>query len=147
MVDYAHLNPAQRQAVFHSDGPVLVLAGAGSGKTRVITYRIARLIEQGTSASDILALSFTNKAANEMKERVLDLIGPNGARASLCTFHALGLRFLKEEHAEVGLSKNFTILDEGDQLAAVRDLMKAAGFDPEHTSKQLELLSKHFLKM
>ncbi len=145
MIDYAHLNPAQRRAVFHIDGPVLVLAGAGSGKTRVITYRIAYLIEQGVSPSEILALSFTNKAANEMRERVLDLVGPLATSATLSTFHALGLRFLKEEYASVGLSKKFTILDEGDQLAAIRDLMKDAGYDvDQYDPRTIQGLISHY---
>jgi len=131
VVDFTHLNPEQQSAVFETEGPVLVLAGAGSGKTRVITYRVAYLMKQGASASDILALSFTNKAANEIKERVLELVGPDSRAATLSTFHALGLRFLREEFSHAGLSKNFTILDEGDQIAAVASLMDDVGFDRE----------------
>ncbi|MEE2788676.1 MAG: UvrD-helicase domain-containing protein [Myxococcota bacterium] len=131
MTDYDHLNPEQRQAVMTTDGPLLVLAGAGSGKTRVITYRIAHLIESGVSPANIVALSFTNKAANEMKERVLELVGVRARHAVLSTFHALGLRFLKEEYEHAGLMKGFTILDEGDQVAAVRDIIVSLGFDPK----------------
>ena len=131
MTDFSHLNPEQHQAVFTTDGPLLVLAGAGSGKTRVITYRIAQLIEQGVSPGEIVALSFTNKAANEMQERVLDLVGKSSKGVVLSTFHALGLRFLREEFERAGLRKGFTILDEGDQLAAVRDIISELGFDPK----------------
>ncbi len=137
LVDYTHLNPAQRDAVFHRDGALLVLAGAGSGKTGVITYRIARLIETGVSPHSILALSFTNKAANEMKERVHGLVGAVGRGTILSTFHSLGLRILKEEYEAAGLNKGFTILDEGDQLAAVKSLISAAGYDPDHFEPKL----------
>ena len=126
-LDLTHLNPEQRTAVEHTGGPLLVLAGAGSGKTRVITYRVAKLIGDGVLPEDVLGLSFTNKAAREMKERVIDLVGKRGRRVTLSTFHSLGLRILREEFESVGLSKGFTILDEGDQVAAVRNLMKQTG--------------------
>jgi superfamily I DNA/RNA helicase len=130
MVDLSSLNPAQFQAVAQSDGALLVLAGAGSGKTRVITFRIAKLIDDGVPAHRILALSFTNKAAGEMRERVAHMIGPAARDCVLSTFHALGVRFLREEAAHVGLTANFTILDEGDQRDAVRGALVKLGFDP-----------------
>ena len=129
LLELDHLNPQQRDAVSHSEGSLLVLAGAGSGKTRVITYRIARLIRDGLSPHEILGLSFTNKAAREMKERVIDLVGKPGHKVKLSTFHSLGLSILREECHAVGLHDGFTILDEGDQTAAMRDLMKQAGYD------------------
>src|SRR5690625_1461149 len=96
-VDLQALNPPQREAVTHIDGPMLVLAGAGSGKTRVITARIAYLIEQGVSPESIVAVSFTNKAAGEMRERVVAMLGPTiGNAVVLSTFHALGVRILRE---------------------------------------------------
>ena len=108
---------------------MLVLAGAGSGKTRVITFRIAHLLGRGVLAGRILALSFTNKAAGEMRERVMELVGRAARDTTLSTFHALGVRFLKEEAEAVGLSRGFSILDEGDQRDAVRQALVATGFD------------------
>ncbi len=131
MIDLSGLNPEQHRAVVTTEGPLLVLAGAGSGKTRVITMRIAHLLDRGVAPGRILALSFTNKAAGEMKERVESLCGPRAEGAALSTFHALGLRFLREEFAAAGLAKGFTILDEGDQVHAVREALKNQGFDLE----------------
>ena len=129
MVELKGLNREQRQAVECVSGPLLVLAGAGSGKTRVITYRVAHLMDLGSSAKDILALSFTNKAANEMRERVEGLVGEQGRGCALSTFHALGLNFLRKEYVAAGLHKNFTVLDEGDQVHAVRQVLEGAGYD------------------
>ncbi len=139
------LNPAQRQAVEHGEGPLLVLAGAGSGKTRVITHRIARLIEQGVPSRAIVALTFTNKAAAEMRERV-DAVFEGGraakktgarkgrspsagdaSAATICTFHAFGLMVLGREREAVG--GRFTIFDQGDQTALVKQLLRDAGAD------------------
>ena len=120
LLDLQHLNPEQYAAVTHEKGSLLVLAGAGSGKTRVITFRIARLIRDGVSPREILGLSFTNKAAKEMKERLIALVGKPGQHVQLSTFHSLGLSILREECRTVGLNPGFTILDEGDQVAAMR---------------------------
>ncbi|MGH7270127.1 MAG: ATP-dependent helicase, partial [Polyangiaceae bacterium] len=123
------LNRAQREAVEHGDGPLLVLAGAGSGKTRVITHRIARLIAQGVPARAIVALTFTNKAAAEMRDRVDAVAKTAAARpaadVTICTFHALGLTVLGRERDAVG--GRFTIFDQGDQTALVKQLLRDAG--------------------
>ena len=92
-----NLNKQQKQAVMHKDGPMLVLAGAGSGKTKVLTTRIAYLIENGVSPANILAITFTNKAATEMRERVTKLIGPDAKLIQISTFHSLGLKIIKEK--------------------------------------------------
>lgn len=118
----ADLNEAQREAVTHDGGPLLVVAGAGTGKTRVITRRIAWRIQRGLHSSQILAITFTNKAAGEMRSRVEQLIGPS--RMWISTFHALGARLLRTEADAAGLSRNFTILDAGDQAAVVKDVLK-----------------------
>jgi len=122
------LNPPQREAVTTVQGPVLVLAGAGSGKTRVITYRVAHLLERGVSPDDILAVSFTNKAADEMAERVQKLVGPRLARRiTMSTFHALGMQILKAEKRALGFA--FTIYDTSDQLGVLRELLRRVSVD------------------
>ncbi len=120
------LNPAQREAVTAGDGPLLVLAGAGSGKTRVIAYRIAWLLgHHGLAPRDVLAVTFTNKAAGEMARRVEQLLAPVGLRAPLiATFHAACVRILRQHGAHVGLPARFTIYDEDDRLALVKESMK-----------------------
>ena len=125
------LNPEQRAAVEHTEGPLLVLAGAGSGKTRVITFRIAHLLNMGVRPSQILALSFTNKAATEMKERLVSLVGERAKKCHTSTFHALGVKFIKQEYEAAGLRPRFTIFDEGDQLEAVRQAMLQLKLDPK----------------
>lgn len=117
----ADLNEPQREAVMHIDGPLLVLAGAGSGKTRVITRRVAYLIQQGVPAYQVLAITFTNKAAGEMRERVVSLGTPSGATVS--TFHALCARLLREFAEPAGLSRNYSIYDRNDQLKVVKEAM------------------------
>jgi len=129
-IDVSTLNPPQREAVVHGDGPLLVLAGAGSGKTRVITYRVARLIERGIPAKAICALSFTNKAAGEMRERVERLVGPRDADLlTLSTFHSLGLGILKAERAALGYPRGFTIYDSADQLGVIREILRDVKVD------------------
>ncbi len=119
----ADLNEPQRQAVTHIEGPLLVLAGAGSGKTRVITRRVAYLVEQGVRPWNVLALTFTNKAAGEMKQRVESMGVPRGA--TVCTFHALCARLLREFAYEAQLESNFSIYDRDDQIKVVKDAMTA----------------------
>ncbi|MBI5510114.1 MAG: UvrD-helicase domain-containing protein [Deltaproteobacteria bacterium] len=122
--DLATLNEPQRQAVLHEGGPLLVLAGAGSGKTRTIIYRIARLIRDGVPAQRILGVTFTNKAAAEMRERLWSIAGGDGAKVRLSTFHSLAVAILKEELKAAGLKRGFCIYDTGDQLSLVRELMR-----------------------
>ena len=116
------LNDAQMRAVHHLDGPCLVLAGAGSGKTRVIVHKIARLLQAGLAPKNIAAITFTNKAAAEMRERAKALVGPRAARdLAISTFHSLGVRMLRESGQKVGLKQNFSILDSDDVLGVLRD--------------------------
>ena len=106
------LNPNQHDAVIHDDGPLLVIAGAGSGKTRVLTHRIAHLIDQGVSPFEILAITFTNKAAQEMKERVAALVGPVAQRMWVSTFHSACVRILRRDATAIGYPSSFTIYDQ-----------------------------------
>jgi ATP-dependent DNA helicase Rep len=116
------LNSAQMEAVHHLDGPCLVLAGAGSGKTRVITHKIARLLEAGYAPGQIAAITFTNKAAQEMRERAKALIGPRAAKnLVVSTFHSLGVRILRTEGERLGLKPQFSILDSDDVLGVLKD--------------------------
>lgn len=126
------LNEAQCEAVCYRGGPLLVVAGAGSGKTRVITRRIAYVIRSGLRSSEVLAITFTNKAAAEMRQRVEQLIGRNHAWVS--TFHSLGARILRMEAVAAGLDPNFTIFDASDQLAIVREILKEIGFSGRDSS-------------
>ncbi|PPE70961.1 UvrD-helicase domain-containing protein [Caldimonas thermodepolymerans] len=118
----ATLNPAQLEAVHYLQGPCLVLAGAGSGKTRVITHKIARLLQAGYAPGQIAAITFTNKAAEEMRERAKDLVGPRAAKhLVISTFHSLGVRLLREDGQRLGLKPQFSILDSDDVLSILRD--------------------------
>lgn len=117
----AGLNLAQLDAVNHLGGPCLVLAGAGSGKTRVITHKIARLIQAGLEADRIAAITFTNKAAAEMRERAGHLVGRDAKKVLICTFHALGVRLLREDGEALGLKKQFSILDTDDITSLLKD--------------------------
>jgi DNA helicase II / ATP-dependent DNA helicase PcrA len=124
-LDLASLNEPQREAVEHGDGPLLVFAGAGSGKTRVLTYRLAHLIHSGRALpSQLLAVTFTNKAAGEMKERVAALLGGEARGAWVHTFHSACLRILRREAPHVGLEHSFVIYDEGDQKRLLKDILK-----------------------
>jgi DNA helicase-2/ATP-dependent DNA helicase PcrA len=130
-VDLEKLNPEQKAGATHLDGPLLVLAGAGTGKTRVITYRVARLIETGISPERILAVTFTNKAAAEMRRRIEELAPGKGALVWVYTFHAFGARLLREHHAALGLPRHFTIYDSSDQKKLVVDSMKELGLEDQ----------------
>ena len=122
----ADLNPPQQEAVQHAAGPLLILAGAGSGKTRVITRRIAYLIaRRGVQPWNILAVTFTNKAASEMRKRVEQLLGARGLGVALGTFHSTCVRILRKWHVELGFRSSFVIYDDADQLGVIRDCLKA----------------------
>jgi DNA helicase II / ATP-dependent DNA helicase PcrA len=131
MLNLASLNPAQRQAVEATEGPVLILAGAGTGKTRVITFRVARLVQKGVGPGHILAVTFTNKAAREMQERVRQLLGrghksedgAKPARPTICTFHSLCVRILRQHIERLGYKRNFVIYSESEQLAAIKRIL------------------------
>jgi DNA helicase-2/ATP-dependent DNA helicase PcrA len=124
------LNPEQRDAVLHTDGPLLILAGAGSGKTRVITFRITHLIAQGYAGPDeILAVTFTNKAAEEMRNRVEQLLGDERRPVWMSTFHSLCARLLRREGPAIGLSRDFVIYDSSDQLSVVKQALKSLDID------------------
>jgi DNA helicase-2/ATP-dependent DNA helicase PcrA len=133
------LNPEQRQAVRHTEGPLLILAGAGSGKTRVITYRLAYLLEsKRVPPENLLAVTFTNKAAREMKERLEGLVGKPANKVTLSTFHSLGVRILRKHVEHLGYRKNFVIYDESDQLALIREIVKDRSLDfAGHNTQQL----------
>ncbi|MCM1052658.1 MAG: UvrD-helicase domain-containing protein [Ruminococcus sp.] len=126
------LNEQQIKAVKHIDGPCLVVAGAGSGKTKVLTTRIAYLLEQGISDYNILAITFTNKAAKEMRER-LNLLVPDN-HVFVGTFHSFGLKIIRENVKELGMDKNFTIIDSDDVLSLIKRIMKSLNIDPKETS-------------
>ena len=124
------LNPNQLAAVEYTDGPELIIAGAGSGKTRVLTYKIAYLLQKGLAPWSILALTFTNKAAREMKSRVAELVGEDRARyLNMGTFHSVFLRILRAEAEAVGLQRNFSIYDDGDSRGVVNSIIKEMQLD------------------
>ena len=126
----AGLNPAQAEAVSHPDGPLLVVAGAGSGKTRVLTHRIAWLIaEKGLSPFEILAITFTNKAAQEMRERVATLVGPVASKMWVSTFHSACVRILRRDASRLGYRSNFTIYDQADAVRLVGYVVRDLGLD------------------
>lgn len=126
------LNERQKEAVIHVDGPLLIIAGAGSGKTRVLTYRVAHLISEcGIRPDQILAVTFTNKAAQEMKERIIDLIGNMGNRIWISTFHSCCVRILRAEADKIGYRRDFLIFDTVDQNMVIRDCLKELNLDPQ----------------
>ncbi len=152
MLDLASLNPQQRQAVETLHGPVLLLAGAGTGKTRVITFRIAHLVERGIAPANILAVTFTNKAAREMKERVARLVPrlkkkerSKGHGPTISTFHSLCARILREHIESLGYKKNFVIYDESEQLAAIKKILGHISAKGEQTDPKviLSLISRY----
>ncbi|GAB4013448.1 MAG: UvrD-helicase domain-containing protein [Bdellovibrio sp.] len=148
MISLAGLNPEQREAASIIEGPLLLLAGAGSGKTRTITYRIAHMVSNCQIPSNqILAVSFTNKAAMEMKERVSSLLGKHKARGlTLCTFHSLGLRILKEQIKKLGYNESFSIYDTSDQVAIIREAMKNYSADKKKYDHKVILSKIGWLK-
>src|SRR5699024_9284295 len=126
------LNKEQKQAVKHTDGPLLIMAGAGSGKTRVLTHRIAYLLrEKDIAPRNILAITFTNKAAREMKDRVYKLVGTNSDQIWVSTFHSMCVRILRRDIDRIGYNRSFTILDSSDQLSVVKQVLKSLNIDPK----------------
>lgn len=124
------LNAEQRDAVSSIDGPVLIVASAGSGKTRVLTSRIALILGRGVDPSRIMALTFTKKAANEMKERIAMMVGKRNAwKLCMGTFHSIFIRFLREYSSFLGYPANFTIYDTSDSISAIKACLKALGLD------------------
>ena len=131
-MDLSKLNDKQREAVMETDGPILVLAGAGSGKTRVLTTKVAYLVlEKDVLPENILAITFTNKAAKEMKERVHKMLGSDSYRIQISTFHSFGLLLVKENYDKLGFDKNFTILDSDDVLTIIKRILKDMNLDPK----------------
>src|SRR3954465_12023736 len=134
------LNPEQREAVLHINGPLLILAGAGSGKTRVITSRIAHLVGDGHAAPpEILAVTFTNKAAEEMRNRVQALLGADCSRMWVSTFHSLCARLLRREAPAIGLTRDFVIYDSSDQLSVVKQALKELHVDDSYVQPRAAL--------
>ena len=136
-----NLNDAQKEAVLHLDGPLLIVAGAGSGKTKVLTSRIAHIIkEKKAYPNQILAVTFTNKAAKEMQNRVMQFIkGNSNAVPWLGTFHSISVKFLRRHAEALGYKSNFTILDTDDQKKLVRNIVKGEDLDAKKFSPQLIL--------
>lgn len=127
---YDTLNDRQQEAVFHTEGPLLILAGAGSGKTRVLTHRIAWLIDQiGVNPWNILAITFTNKAAGEMRERVDQIVGFGSESIWVSTFHSMCVRILRRYIDRLGYDTNFTIYDADDQKTLIKDVCKYLQID------------------
>ena len=123
------LNDEQRAAVLYNEGPLLVIAGAGSGKTRVLTYKIACLLEQGYAPWNILALTFTNKAASEMKNRIARFVGERTHGLWMGTFHSIFSRILRFEADRIGFTHNFTIYDASDSKSLIKAIIKEMGID------------------
>lgn len=143
--DISSLNAGQREAVETLDGPVLILAGAGTGKTRTVTCRIAHMVNQGINPESILAVTFTNKSASEMRERAIDMVSRDaGEKLTICTFHSLCVRILREGIEKLGYKKNFSIYTGGDQTGLIRQLIvrKGGGSEKIKPSDVLSVISK-----
>ncbi len=126
------LNPEQAKAAATIDGPELIIAGAGSGKTRMITYRIANMLEEGIDEKKILALTFTNKAAKEMSERVKEVTGKPLKNLTATTFHSFGLGLLKQYIQHLGYHNDFTLYDDNDNTALIKDCVNACGYESDN---------------
>ncbi len=140
------LNPKQGSAVLHKKGPLLIVAGAGAGKTKTITHRILHLIKEGVDPKNILAITFTNKAAKEMLERVTKLLSDDKElnislsyhdRPTICTFHSLGVRILRENSDKLNVNKNFSILDDSDTTSLIKEAMKSTNIDPKRYAPRM----------
>ncbi len=150
MIDLKALNPPQKQAVLTTEGPLLILAGAGSGKTRVLTYRVAHLIEQGVAPWRILAITFTNKAAREMRERIEGLTGESGSEVWVSTFHACCTRILRRDIEKLGYKREFAIYDEDDRMQVVKSVLKTLNlndkdFPPKAVKAMISDAKNHIL--
>lgn len=138
-LDLSGLNPDQYDAVVHRGGPLVVVAGAGSGKTRVLTHRIAHLIDSGVNPMQILAITFTNKAADEMRHRVIDLVGPGGKQMWVSTFHAACVRILRANAERLGFPRNFSIYDSDDSKRLITNVIRDFDLDPKRfPAKQVQ---------
>ncbi|MGB9608282.1 MAG: ATP-dependent helicase, partial [bacterium] len=126
------LNPEQKEAVLFNSAPLVIFAGAGSGKTKVLTYKAAYLVSQGVSPRNILAVTFTNKAAEEMRSRITNLVGEVAEDIWMGTFHAICARILRIDGEAIGLPSNFVILDEDDQLALIKEIISQLSLDGEY---------------
>ena len=136
------LNEAQKEAVLHMNGPMIIIAGAGSGKTRVLTYRIAHLMNQGIDSFNILSLTFTNKAAREMKDRISKVVGSSEAKNLwMGTFHSVFARILRSESDKLGFPSNFTIYDTQDSVRLLSTIIKEMQLDKERY-KPKQVLSR-----
>src|ERR1035437_3430670 len=135
MTHLSGLNPKQKEAATHMKGPLLIVAGAGAGKTKTITHRIVNLIKEGISPNKILAVTFTNKAAKEMRERIIAEIEKNSKGQDtvpfVSTFHSLGVHIIKENAHILGLTRYFTILDESNSTSIIKEAIKEVGVDPK----------------
>jgi len=125
------LNPQQKEAVLHTEGPLLVVAGAGTGKTKTLTHRVLHLIQNGVAPYNILAITFTNKAAREMQERIKSMINNDDASPVVATFHSLGVRILRQFHEKIKVNKYFNILDSQDRMVLIKQVMKKLDYDPK----------------
>ncbi len=134
-----NLNPPQMQAVLHTDGPVMIIAGAGSGKTRVLTFRIANIVHKGVDPFNILALTFTNKAAKEMRNRIEKLVGGNARNLWMGTFHSVFARILRQEAERIGYPSNFTIYDSDDSKSLIKTILKEMNIDDKMYKPNLVL--------
>lgn len=131
-MEITDLNNEQQKAVLKIDGPILILAGAGSGKTRVLTTKIAYLIKEiGISPYNILAITFTNKAAKEMNDRLYGMIGEVAKKIQVSTFHSFGLKILRENFSALGYQSNFVIMDSEDTLSVIKKILKEFNLDPK----------------
>ena len=128
-MNFDHFNEQQKEAVLKTTGPLLILAGAGSGKTKVLTSKVAHLIAEGVDPENILAITFTNKASKEMKDRIISLLGSLAFNIQISTFHSFGLKIIKDNYENLGYSKNFTIIDSDDSLILIKKLMKDLNID------------------
>ena len=124
-----HLNPEQKKAVLHNEGAAMIIAGAGSGKTRVLTYRIAHLIQEGVDPFNILSLTFTNKAAKEMRDRIESVVGLEARNIWMGTFHSVFAKILRVEAGRLGYPTNFTIYDTDDSKTLIKQIVKERGLD------------------